>query len=257
MRSISKFALLAALLASQTSCVPVAVLGGAGALGYTAAEDRSVGTAIDDASIETQINAKFVAQGNRKDYAHITEDSNEGRVLLTGYVPDRQTRINAYNLVWQVAGVKQVMNELKVDSNAKFSAKQYASDAWISTQIESRLLFTRDVKSINYSIETIEGVVYLMGIAQSKDELDTVTSVASEVPGVQKVISYVRVKTAAEIAASQRSGSYNADRNSVSVDEEPVGTVPGSTVYEPQESIGSSQGYSAPAVVIEESPNAQ
>ncbi len=251
MNKISTITLFTALLLLQTSCVPLAVVGGAGAIGYTAAEERSVGTAIDDAAIETQINAKFVAQSNRNSFARITTDSNEGRVLLTGSVPDQATKINAYNLTWQVAGVAQVLNELKVDSNAKFSARQYASDVWISTQIESRLLFAEGVKSINYSIETIEGVVYLMGIAQSRQELNAATQVASEVPGVQKVVSYVRIKSAAE---SSRSVS-NGNRSSLPVGEGQVGTVSGSSTYE-SEPAGQ-EGYSAPAVVIEESPNAQ
>jgi len=56
--------------------------------------------------------------------------------------------------------------------------KRFASDAWISTQIESKLLFTKDIKSVNYSVETIDGVVYLMGIAQDREELDAVTQIA-------------------------------------------------------------------------------
>ncbi len=248
MNKISTITLFSALLLSQTSCVPLAVVGGAGAVGYTAAEERSVGTAIDDAGVEARINGKFLAQPNRKSFTHINTDSNEGRVLLTGSVPDQTTKMQATNLAWQVAGVKNVMNELKLQNKPKFSPAQYASDAWISTQLESRILFAEGVKSINYSIETIEGVVYLMGIAQSREELGTVTQIASEIPGVQKVVSYVRIKSAADFAAER---STNANRNSL-----PVGSSqPVTSVYE--EPVGSTEGYSAPAVVIEESPNAQ
>jgi osmotically-inducible protein OsmY len=242
------------VLLSQTSCVPVAVIGGAGALGYTAAQDRTIGETVDDASIEAQINAQLVASERRKDYTHISEDSVNGRVLLTGSVPSREAKVNAYNIAWQAKGVKEVINELKVDSNAKFSARQYASDVWISTQIESRLLFTKDIRSVNYSVETIDGVVYLMGVAQSKQELDTVTQIASEVSGVQKVVSYVKIKS----ASSNIIGATNANRNTVPVTEENIGTVPGSVqskaLVKPQQEP---EIYNSGDLVIEESPNAE
>lgn len=232
------------LLLTQTSCVPAAIVGGAGAIGYTAAQDRSVGETIDDAAIETKINAKFLAQQNRKDFINITEDSVQGRVLLAGSVPMRETKIQAYNLVWQVSGVKEVINEIKVSNNQGFSAKEYASDTWISTQIESRLLFTKDVKSVNYSVETIDGVVYLMGIAQNMTELNTVAQIASEVSGVQKVKSYVKIK-----GVPYKSGGSDVDRNPISVQEEQIKTVPGS--------IKGTQPETKDNLIIEESPKAQ
>ena len=234
------------ILTSQTSCVPVAIVGGAGALGYTATQDRSVGQTIDDATIEAKINAKFVSQPNRDIFQHVNEDSVEGRVLLTGSVPTQEAKIQTYNLVSQVNGVKGVINQLKVEANKQFSARQYASDSWISTQLESRMLFTKDIKSSNYSVETIEGVVYLMGIAQDKSELDAVTQMASQVPGVQKVVSYVRIKGQAV---------NNVNRNTIPVEQEQIQTVPGS--------VGAGSGQQAPTtynsgdLIIEESPNAQ
>ncbi len=239
MRSDIKILLLSSLLViSQTACVPAVVLGGAGALGYTASQDRSVGQTIDDATIEARINTKLVAQEDRETFKHVNEDSVEGRVLLTGSVPTQAAKIRAYTLVSQVNGVKAVINQLKIESGKGFSAKQYASDSWISTQIESRILFAKDIRSVNYSIETMDGVVYLMGIAQSKQELDAVTGIASEVPGVTKVVSYVRIKGQA---------ANNVNRDTIPVSE--VQTVPGSVSTTPATTSGD--------LVIEESPNAQ
>jgi len=245
----SKYLFLTLLLSSQTSCIPLAVVGGAGAIGYTAAEERSVGTAIDDVGIETQLKTKLLAQSNRAIFSKVTADSNEGKILLTGSVPDTQAKIKVYNMAAEISGVKQVMNELRIDSDAKFSARQYAADVWISTQIESRLLFTKDVKSINYSVETDEGIVYLMGVAQNRDELSIVTQTAAEVPGVKKVISYVRVKG---LPTAVNTGNANESRDTLPAEE--YSTAPAS--YN-SEGAGST-GYVPPAaVVIEESPNAQ
>jgi len=81
-----------------------------------------------------------------------------------------------------------------LDKDKKFSAVKLASDSWISTQIESKLLFAKDIASVNYSTETIDGNVYLMGVAQNKEELENVAKIASQISGVKKVVSHVRIK---------------------------------------------------------------
>ncbi len=47
---------------------------------------------------------------------------------------------------------------------------------------------------MNYNIETYDGVVYLMGIARTQAELKEAAERASRVGGVQRVVSYVRVR---------------------------------------------------------------
>jgi len=46
MRKPILFSGLTFILLSQTSCIPVAIVGGAGAIGYTATQDRSVGETL-------------------------------------------------------------------------------------------------------------------------------------------------------------------------------------------------------------------
>lgn len=56
------------------------------------------------------------------------------------------------------------------------------------------MLFDNDIQSVNFGIKTVSGKVYLMGIAQDPAELKRVTDLARNVDGVNKVISYVRLK---------------------------------------------------------------
>lgn len=179
---------------SLSSCLPAAIIGGAGLATYTVAQERTFGDAIDDAAIEARLNALFLGHENQKQFFDVGVESVEGRVLLTGNVPTREAKVEAYNIAWEPNAVKEVINELKVVNEYKFSAKELAKDTWISTQIRSNLLFTKNILSRNYSIETIEGVVYIMGVAQDKAELNRVSSIASQVSGVKKVVSYVRLK---------------------------------------------------------------
>src|SRR5690606_5518926 len=96
----------------------------------------------------------------------------EGRALLTGAVTSEQTRADAVRLAWAASGVTDVINEIQVVTDT--SLIDTATDAWISAQLRSQIAFDKQVYAINYAIETVNGVVYLIGIAQSQAELDRV-----------------------------------------------------------------------------------
>ena len=51
-----------------------------------------------------------------------------------------------------------------------------------------------NVNSLNYNIETVNKLVYIIGIAGSEDERDLVINIAREVYGVEEVIDYISIK---------------------------------------------------------------
>lgn len=184
--------LATALLLSLTSCAPLVV--GAGAAGGVGViQERSVGRAVDDAGIETKINHYYLQEGKEGTFSSIDVESNEGRVLLTGTVMHPETAVDAVRLAWKPEGVREVINEIQVTDRTGF--QNYAQDSWITTQIKSKLLFAKDIKSVNYNVETVNGKVYLLGIAQNETELKKVAAVARRVANVREVISHVRLKT--------------------------------------------------------------
>ncbi len=180
-------------------CLPLALNGcaaaiiGAGAGGAAVvAQERSVGSAVDDNTIYLHIKSLF-AQGKTGDmFANVIVKVSEGSVLLTGNVDEPESQVEAVRLAWTVAGVKEVINEIQVNSQAGFG--NYMRDAWISNQIRSRLVFTKNIRSLNYSVVTVNQVVYLMGIAQDQAELERATSIASTTSYVKQVVSHVRLK---------------------------------------------------------------
>ncbi len=176
---------------SVSGCVPL-VLGGATETAVVAAQERSVGNAIDDAGIVIKIKNLYAHQDYKDLLANVEIKVVEGRVLLTGNVDKPDSQIEAVKLAWQVYGVKEVMNEVQINDKSGFW--NYAKDVWISTQVRTRLLFGKDIHNINYSVITVNQVVYLMGIAQNQEELNRATNVASSTNYVQRVVSYVRLK---------------------------------------------------------------
>jgi osmotically-inducible protein OsmY len=176
---------------ASSGCVPLLV--GAGTeTAVVVAQERSVGNAVDDASILLQLKNLYAKQDYKDLLANVEVKVVEGRVLLTGNVDKPDSQIEAVRLAWTIGGVKEVINEVQI--NDKAGLANYARDVWISTQIKSRLLFAKDIRSINYSLITVNQVVYLMGIAQTQEELDKATYIASTTSYVQRVVSYVRLK---------------------------------------------------------------
>jgi len=182
--------LAAGLSLTLGACAPV-VVGAGAAVGVTAAQERGFKGAIADAEIRLDINHLWF-QKSTSLYSKVNLQVQEGRVLLTGNVPDPEARLDAVRLAWQATGVIEVINEIEVNDTS--SLLDGARDEWISTELGARILVDRAIASINYSIETVNQVVYLIGIAQSQAELDRVIAYAKDIAFVRRVIDYVRLK---------------------------------------------------------------
>ncbi len=175
-------------------CTPVGVAVGAGAgAGVAAAQERGFKGAMTDTEIRLAINDLWFKESLSL-YREVNLQVQEGKVLLSGNVPDPETRLNAVRLAWQVNGVREVINEIEVKD--KSSLTDSAQDIWIATQLKAKLLVDSEVISINYSIETVNQVIYLMGVAQNQAELDRVIGHAKNIAYVRRVVSYVRIKGA-------------------------------------------------------------
>ncbi len=182
-------AVLAVALASG-GCAEV-LIGAGAATGVAAAQERSVGAAVDDTIIHAEIGRRLF-QESEPLFTKVGIEVVEGRVLLTGIVPNPQDAVDAVRIAWTVKGVREVLNEIQVSD--KSSLSNYAKDVWISTQLRAALLTDRDVSDINYNVETVNGIVYLFGIARNQAELDRAVNHARNISGVAQVKSYVRLK---------------------------------------------------------------
>ena len=173
---------------------PVAIVGGiaaAGGAGYAANQERGVGGVAGDFTIKTNIQNAWL-QANPKLQGDIGVTVYEGRALLTGKAPTPEMKAEAQQLASGVKGVRAVYNEIEVaPSETVWSS---AKDAWISSQVRSGLIFNSHIRSDNYTVETVDRSVYLIGSARSQVELDAATNVARYVPGVKRVVSYVEIR---------------------------------------------------------------
>ena len=170
-----------------------AVVGAGATTGVAAYQERGVEGVAKDLQIESRI------IGNWFHFDHtlptkVSVEVYEGRALLTGAVNDPRIRADAVRLAWKALEVKAVLNEIQVTGSG--DAFNFARDSWITAQFKSKITFDEHILAINYVIETVNGTVYLIGIAQDQAELDRVITHGRALKHVKKIISHVRVKGA-------------------------------------------------------------
>ncbi len=181
---------LAALtaLAVLQGCGPAIVAGVAGTAAYGVAQERTTKQALTDHEIAMSINARLGEHSGAL-FRRVAVDVTEGRVVLIGGVENPADAARAVEIASAVPGVVSVADEIVPDQAA--SATRYAGDVWITTQVRARLTGDRRIASLNYTVDTHDGVVHLTGVARSPRELDRVAAHAAGVPGVRQVVSHV------------------------------------------------------------------
>ena len=160
-------------------------------VGVAAVQERSIGDAVDDLTIRAELNQLFF-EDNVDLLQSVSFNVIEGRVLLKGSVKNQESRIHAIELAWQASGVREVINEIQVTDQG--GIVNYARDTWISTQLTTKILFDKDILGVNYYVETINGIIYVAGIAEDEAELDKVIYHARRIKNVKKVINHVLMK---------------------------------------------------------------
>ena len=180
------------LLMINIGCSPVGVLAsGGGATMVVAEGDRSLGTVVDDATIKLNLSAKFLKSENSL-FLDVNSNVTEGRVLLTGLVDTQEIRIEAVRKVWEIGGVREVINEIEVGN--KTTLKEYVNDLWINTQAKSLAAKTIGIRSLSYNFETIKGKVYIAGITSRPEQLEAIMESTKTIKGVKEIVNYVVIK---------------------------------------------------------------
>jgi osmotically-inducible protein OsmY len=196
-------ALLLVLPLALGGCVGALVVGGLAAAaggGYAAAQERGIDGATNDMAIKTSIESRLIGRDPQLQ-AGITTTVFGGRVLLTGRVANPEMKAAADQIASSTQHVRALHDEIEVSPPG--GAWDDARDAWITTRVRSEMVVDPAIRSVNYTIDTANGSVYLIGSARSQAELDRATQIARYVPGVKRVVSYVEIRGGAPVAAMQ------------------------------------------------------
>ena len=191
-RPIRLAALGLAAAMTLAACSPAGMAVGAGATaGVAAAEERGLKGAGNDALIRVEINEAWITE-DFDIFNRLNLQIYEGRVLVSGRVPKQAEADKAIELAWRAEDVREVINEIEISDAGALD--DIANDALIDARLDSELLFDSEISSINYSTRSVAGTVYLLGVAQDREELDRVFRVTRSIPNVKRVVSHVILK---------------------------------------------------------------
>ena len=154
--------------------------------------DRSIGEYVDDVLIKAILKNSYFDQ-SEKIFFNVDVEVSQGRVLLTGTVDNIDLRIEATRIAWGVKGVQTVINEIQISESDNIL--NFADDLVISTKVYAKLMLDEEANSLNYNIETVNKVVYIIGISSSSDEKKKAIDLTKEVFGVEEVVEYITIKS--------------------------------------------------------------
>lgn len=181
-------ALCAVVATSALSGCAVALVGGAAAAtGLVATDRRSADTQLDDKIIDgTTADEIRKVLGDKG--GHVTATSYYRKVLLTGEVPNEETRQRIVAAVQKTRDVAGVVDQLAVMPDA--TLQQRADDSAITARVKANLINTTGVPSNSIKVVTERGTTYLMG-RLTKRETELATEAARTTTGVQRVVRVI------------------------------------------------------------------
>ncbi|MGB2492695.1 MAG: BON domain-containing protein [Candidatus Puniceispirillum sp.] len=186
MTRLSACILLLASLALQ-GCVAAAVGVGTAAVAASTTE-KGLSTSVSDSVIFTKLQDKFI-QNDASLGTVIDVSVNDGAVLMTGKVKTPEEKVLATKLAWEIKGVREVVNEIQVTDTS--TLKDVAKDLAASAQLRGKLITDGKISSLNYSIDVVNGIVYLSGVAASTEEMNAVIAHAQDLRFAQQVVNYI------------------------------------------------------------------
>ena len=170
------------LLIFLTSCTSMSKFGAGVDITF---DPRTIGMQIDDTIMQKNLSARL-ALTDKKYFLSIQTEVIDGRIFLSGKVDDPEEKILITKMAWETKGVRSVKNAITIKGQTNF--KNTAKDILITSQLRSALIFNKITKSRNYTVETINGNVYIFGIAMDKEEKKEVMNEANKIYDVKKII---------------------------------------------------------------------
>ena len=181
------FVLIVSLCIFLTGCAPLVITGIGGATAYQATRRKSISKSISVTNLACAVTTQ-IAKGGAT-YENVSVDVEQGYVLLSGMVATQEQKLLVEDEVWKVNGVVGIKNQISVGKNTTFLQK--TNDSAITASIKSSLLLKPGVRSSNFNIKTINGVVHVRGIAASEAEKQAVITTIQKTKGVRKIVSYI------------------------------------------------------------------
>ena len=170
------------ILVFLTSCSSTAQFGTGVNITF---DPRTIGMQIDDTIMQKNLSARL-ALTEKKYFLTIQSEVLDGRIFLTGKVDEPEEKIKITKMAWETKGGRSVKNAITRKGQSNF--KSTAKDILITSQLRTALIFNKNTKARNYTLETVNKNIYIFGIAMDEEEKKEVINEANKIYDVEKVI---------------------------------------------------------------------
>ena len=179
------------LLILIQSCAPLIGAAGIASLS-SASKEKGLGASITDTIISTKISNKIF-----KYNPDLIKDTrvfvNNGSVLLTGKVKKPENKIELTKIIWKIKGVREFNNEVQIIN--VYSIKNIARDIASLSEIRARILANKKINSLNFSVDVVNDIAYLSGIAENDEEMKLVKDNAASARFIKTVFNFIILNT--------------------------------------------------------------
>ncbi len=117
--------------------------------------------------------------------SRIKVDSFNGTVLLTGEVPNQESKQRIQYLLSQMPDIKNLFNELKISRPHSMSYK--VQDGYITSQLMGKIVTHPRLRLSHVKIVTEMGVVYVMGRIGQQEQQEIIR-LANGTPAVLEIV---------------------------------------------------------------------
>ena len=186
---MKKIFLISLFLFVFQSCAPIVGTVGMFSLG-AASKEKGIGTTLSETIIKTKISNLIF----KKDPDLIADTKifvNDGSVLFTGKVSVPEMRIQFTKIAWSVKGVNEVNNEIQISNTSNL--KNIARDVSSMGEIRARILSDKRINSLNFSIDVVNDIAYLSGVATNTEEISLVKAHATSARFIKEVYNYIKL----------------------------------------------------------------
>ena len=168
-----------------------AIVSTAGSLvGSASTSSRGLSGTVEDTYLMSKIVSKITLM-KLSNFSDITVSVNNRKVLLAGNIENQEKRLELTKKVWWIDGVEEVYNELEIGPPISFSEK--TEDFIFEAKIEKRLLLEPGIFTNNYSVDVVNGNVYVMGISSDIEEKTKVENFLNNMNDIKKLILLVDI----------------------------------------------------------------
>lgn len=182
-RRLATVAAAMLLATGLNGCAGLVVAGVAG--GVAVAQDRrATSVVINDQEIERRVADRIRARYGSDTHVNIT--SYNRAVLLSGEVPDDNTRADVERMARETADVRKVHNETKVALPSTLGAR--TSDTALTAKIKARMVEANKFSPLHVKVISERGTVFLLGLVKSQEGRDA-AEVVSKTQGVDNVVT--------------------------------------------------------------------